>query len=433
MLLFWVRVQFIPRLDLKDGQLVCVTGTLAEEPQVLGNQQKFKLGQFEIWAKRYPEYHYGDWVEAIGKVKAKPVTNLPLSSFNYPLTSFNTYQLDQPELKKSTTSLPADSAGIKSMTGTKSLAINLRIKLLGIFNRVFPRPLDGIMAGVVLGDKSMISQDFWQKLQQTGTLHIMVASGMNIAMFSSGILSFFLLLFKRRLAICCLIVVIWFYSIMTGMAPPMVRAACMASLIYLGGIVGRETEGGRVLFLTGLLMVFGNPLLIFDVGFQLSFMATAGLVYIQPLFCKGKVLGNNSNFSSSLAAQIATLPILVVNFGQLNLLSPLINLIILWTIPFILQLGMVLGLLGLLWIKLANLASYLVYPLLFFLEQTITFFAKITFFQIELPKIGWWWTVGYYFILWLWAKKKSKNLPSSNGPLKSFNSKIKESLKEDKR
>jgi len=237
------------------------------------------------------------------------------------------------------------------------------------------------VSGVVLGDKSMISQDFWQKLQQTGTLHIMVASGMNIAMFSQGLLSFFLLLFKRRLAICCLIVVIWFYSIMTGMAPPMVRAACMVSLIYLGGIVGRETEGGRVLFLTGLLMIFSNPVLIFDVGFQLSFLATAGLVYIQPLFCKGKVLGNNSNFTSSLAAQIATLPILVVNFGQLNLLSPMINLIILWTIPFILQMGMVIGVLGLLWIKLADLASYLVYPLLFFSSRQLPSLPKSLFFR----------------------------------------------------
>ena len=111
-------------------------------------------------------------------------------------------------------------------------------------------------------------------------------------------------------------------------------------------------------------MIFSNPVLIFDVGFQLSFMATAGLVYIQPRLKRIKCLMMTDNFTSSLAAQIATLPILVVNFGQLNLLSPMINLIILWTIPFILQMGMVIGVLGLLWIKLADLASYLVYPLL---------------------------------------------------------------------
>ncbi|MGB9637206.1 MAG: ComEC/Rec2 family competence protein, partial [Microgenomates group bacterium] len=381
----------------------------------------------------------------------------PISS-NHPLFSSNTYQIDQPEIKKTI-------VGADNTLSIRGLAINLRTRLLKIFNRVFGRPFDGIVAGVVLGDKSMIPPDFWLKLKQTGTLHIMVASGMNIAMFSQGMLRFFLLFFKRRLAICCLLVVIWFYSIMTGLTPPMIRAATLASLIYLGSIVGRETEGGRLLLLTGLLMIFVNPFLLFDVSFQLSFMAMAGLVWIQPILvqsskfkvqsdkCRGKrgsdeaisgktrlirltlpklamtIIGND-NFASSLASQIATLPILVLNFGQLNLASPLINLIILWTIPFILQLGMAVGVLGLLWIKLALLASYLVYPLLFFLEQSISLFAKITFFQVELPKIGWWWAIGYYLMLWRWIQKKDKNLTSSNDPLKSSKMSVKGKLKE---
>jgi len=102
-----------------------------------------------------------------------------------------------------------------------------------------------------------------------------------------------------------LIIVIWFYSIMTGMAPPMVRAACMVSLIYLGGIIGREAEGGRVLFLTGLLMIFSNPVLIFDVGFQLSFLATAGLVYIQPKLKKAGDFEGSSLARRCLANFIA--------------------------------------------------------------------------------------------------------------------------------
>jgi len=453
MLLFWVRVQFLPKLDLRDGQKVRVTGTLSEEPQAAGNQQKFQLGQFEIVAKRYPEYHFGDSVAVTGKVQTRPLAtdSFPLLSFISPLVSYKTYQLNQPDIKRI-----AGVTGIKGVRSVRGFAIKLRVRLLKIFNRVFPRPLDGIVAGIVLGDKSMIPPDFWLKLKQTGTLHIMVASGMNIAMFSQGMLKFFLLFFKRRLAICCLLVVIWFYSIMTGLAPPMIRAATMMSLIYLGSIFGRETEGGRILLITGLLMIFGSPFLLFDVSFQLSFMATAGLVWIQPLFKKQRMTNNqiskpkqylnsnaqnqkcfgslefsnlklfgiwclrfgyfrplslvkrvveSDNFTSSLAAQIATLPILVVNFGQMNLLSPLINLIILWTIPFILQLGMAIGLMGLMWIKLAALASYLAYPLLFFLEQSINFFAKITFFQISLPRIGWGVIVFYYLMLWLWIKK----------------------------
>ena len=165
-------------------------------------------------------------------------------------------------------------------------------------------------------------------------------------------------------------------------------------------------------------MIFSNPVLIFDVGFQLSFMATAGLVYIQPKLKKAGDFEGSSlarrclarlirldNFSSSLASLMATLPILLLNFGQLNLLSPFINLIILWTIPFILQIGMAVGILGLLWIKLAELASYLLYPLLFFLEQIITFFARITFFQIEFPKVSLVLVVLYYTGVWWWVRQ----------------------------
>jgi len=158
----------------------------------------------------------------------------------------------------------------------------------------------------------------------------------------------------------------------------------MVSLIYLSNLLGRETDGGRVLMMTGLLMVFINPYLIFDISFQLSFMATAGLVWIQPRLKNIQfVLFKNENFSSSIAAQLTTLPILVINFGQVNLFSPLINLAVLWTVPYILQFGLVISLLGLLWIKLGQGFSYLLYPMLFFLKQTIETFAKIIRFQIH--------------------------------------------------
>lgn len=396
--LFFLRCQFLPKSSLKDGQKVRITGFLSEEPQISGNGQILRLSQFEIRTKRYPEYHYGEKIEVVGKLKVKPIS--------LPFLVFNRYLIEGGSI------VSVKSGDPKNIKG---MAIGLRRRMLDIYKKAFPQTMDGIVAGVVLGDKSLIDEDFWQKLQVTGTLHIMVASGMNIAMFSQGLLSFFLLFFKRRLAIYSLLIVIWFYSIMTGLAAPMIRAATMASLIYLGGVLGKEAEGGRILLLTGLLMIFANPALIFEVGFQLSFMATAGLVYIQPRL---KISGNSltrrrlarllqlDNFSSSLGSLIATLPILLFNFGQLNLLSPFVNLIILWAIPFVLQLGIGVGILGLLWIKLAELASYLLYPFLFFLEQTIALFAEVTFLRVEVFNLAWWWAIVYYFILWRWLRRK---------------------------
>lgn len=391
MLLFYLRISFVPKLDLKDGQKIKVTDTLAEEPKISGNQQSFRMGQFEVRTERYPEYHYGESLEIVGKAKARNE-----------YLGHRFYLLSYPEIK-STTSITSTTA----ITGIVGTAIRVRNRIRLLFIKYFPKPLDGIASGIVLGDKSLLPENFWQKLQQTGTLHIMVASGMNIAMFSKGLLAFLTRFLNRRSAIFCLILVIFFYSIMTGLQAPIIRAAIMVSLIYLSQYSGREVEGGRVLFLTGLIMVFVNPFWLWDVGFQLSFLATSGLVFLQPKLMKINFpIFKNENFSSSLASLLATLPILVLSFGTLNLASPLINLAVLWAIPYILQIGIFIGLAGLLWIKLGEWASYLIYPLLFYVEQAISLFAKVKIFQLELPKLGIWWAAVYYLILWWRVKKK---------------------------
>ena len=152
----------------------------------------------------------------------------------------------------------------------------------------------------------------------------------------------------------------------------------MASFLYLGQFFGRESEIKRTLWLTGMIMFLINPFLISDIGFQLSFLATAGLVYIQPVLKKNFRVFRNSNFSSSISAQLATLPILLLNFGQFNLLSPLINLAVLWTIPWILQGGMGLGIIGLIGgVGIAKVFSFLLFPLLFYLEKVIEISSKI--------------------------------------------------------
>ena len=424
--LFLLRLFFLPRLNLSDGQMVRVTDVLGEEPKISGNRQKINLGQFEIWADRYPEYHYGDRVEAVGRIKVQSSKACPelaegfkvQSIARIPLLFSDKYLLSYPKITGTT-----DTTGKIAVAA----AISLRTRIKAVFEKYYPSPLDGLIAGIVLGDKSLIPSDFWKKLQQTGTLHIMVASGMNIAMFSNGLLKFISYFFKRRIAILFVILVIWFYCLMTGMQAPIIRAGIMASLIFLSQLVGREAEGGRVLFITAGLMLFYSPFLFTDVGFQLSFLATAGLVYISPKIksitgitsttgITGRLMGNvfrSENFASSISSLLATLPILIINFGQINILSPLINFVVLWTIPTILKTGMLIGIVGILWIKLGEIASYLLFPILFFLEQTINLFARLTLFQVEVPRIGWWWAIGYYLLLWRWVNSAKCKVQSS--------------------
>lgn len=377
------RLSFLPQPKVKAGERVRIKGTLAQEPALFGSWQRLSLAGVEFWAERYPEYHYGDWLEVEGVVKIERERKL---LFDWP-----SYSLAKTKIKL---------VNRQGNLGVKGLALGFKERLRAVYRQSLRPPLNGIVAGIVLGDKSLINERFWQSLKETGTLHVMVASGMNIALFSGSLLSFLMVFLKRQKAIFFLVVVIWFYSIMTGLEPPIVRAATMASLLYLSQVLGREAGGERVLWLSGGLMVFISPRLVFDLGFQLSFLATAGLVYLQPLLAASRwpFLGW-ANFSSTLAAQLMTLPLLWGSFGEFNLASPFINLAILWAIPIILQAGVVIGLLGLLWMKAAFAASMLIYPLLFWVEQTILLSAKGKVFQLDLPVIRPWVSLGYYLFL----------------------------------
>jgi len=345
-----LRFSFLPKNSFKTEDLVRITGYLSDEPQVSGNQQIIRISRFKITTKRYPEFHYGEKIQAEGKIQE----NLFLS---------------YPKIIK----IEGEERG-----GIKKTAVFLRLKIKEIFNKSFSSPYDGIVSGVVLGDKNLISRDFWEKLKITGTLHIMVASGANIAMFSEGLLAGLCILFVRRISLLILISLIWFYTIMAGFQPPIVRAAIMASFLYLGQFFGRQTEIKRIFWLTGMIMVLINPFLISDIGFQLSFLATGGLVYLQPRL-KKKI--RSQNLSSSLSAQLATLPVLLLNFGWVNPLSPVINLAVLWTIPWILQGGIVLGIIGLIGgVGVAKVFSFLLFPLLFYLERVIDLCSKLKIF-----------------------------------------------------
>lgn len=387
LLLLAGRLALAPRLNLKEGQLVKVTGRLKEEPQVISGRQSFRLGQFLVTTDRYPRYHFRDELTISGKVKTAARWSV-----------VETYRLSYPDI---------EAVEDKESVSVKGWAIGLGEKIIKVYQQALPSPYDGLLAGIVLGNKSLIPAELWEKLRFTGTLHIMVASGMNVALLGGVVLSLLTFLVKRRTAILIAIVVIYIYGIMTGLTPPITRAVIMVGLIYLSQFLGREGAGERVLWLTGMIMVLISPELIFDISFQLSFLATSGLVYLQPRFQASKYrLLRLPDFSSTLAAQVFTLPVLLGSFGQFNLISPVINLAILWTVPLILMLGIGAGVLGMVWSVLGKAASYLAFPLLYYLKHLVDLFAKMEDFQLKFSGVPWGWWVGYYLILFVLLRYK---------------------------
>jgi competence protein ComEC len=236
-------------------------------------------------------------------------------------------------------------------------------------------------------------------------MHVVAASGMNITMLG-GFLSVGLVLFLRRqTAIYLTVLGIVIYAVLAGMEPSIVRAAIMGILVFLAQLTGRQSSSFIVLFLAGFIMLMRSPSLIFDIGFQLSFLATFGLIFLRPVFTliprikklvKRTVIGED--LITTLTAQIMTLPILLFNFGNYSLISIPVNAITLWTVPFLMIIGGVSAILGLFIEPLGRLILYFSIPLLFYFTKIVEVFGSFPG-QLQVKSLPIIFILGYYLLV----------------------------------
>lgn len=202
----------------------------------------------------------------------------------------------------------------------------------------------GLVKGILLGDKADIPDDIIKLFQKTGTGHMVAVSGFNITIIIAMLVHGFRY-FGRRLGIIIASSLIWSFVIMTGASASVVRAALMGMLVLVGWWFGRSSTTERALWLSLFFMVLWNPkLLYFDIGFQLSFAATLGLIYISPFIEKitkrfPDPFGLVSAGGTTMAALIATIPFSIVYFRQFSFVAPLSNMLTLPLVPLIMLSG----------------------------------------------------------------------------------------------
>lgn len=323
----------------KNGDFVRITSKVYSESIVYDRQQYLKLQGLKIYLPKYPEITYGDEVVVTGEVKSGKLVN--------------------PKL------IEIQDVGSK--------IYDLRKKLISFYKSSLPEPMASLVAGIVIGSKNM-PQDFWDKLKSSGTAHIVVASGTNVTMLASFLISSLTLFFTRRNAVFMSLAGIFCYVIISGFDAPIVRAGIMGSIAFLAQERGRIANTWRILIYSGLIMLLIKPVWITDLGFILSFVATMSLMLFQKkIDLKLKFVPNilREGLSTSLAAQIGVFPIIFATFGQFNPLSPIINALILWTIPYIMVLGAVGGVVGLIVPVLGRLVLLILYPLLWYFVRII--------------------------------------------------------------
>lgn len=342
---------FMTRPSYNDGDNVRITASVLSDPVRYSTSQGLKLAGLKIYLPPHQcdgagvcrDISYGDRIVVEGVV--------------------NNGKLDNPKLIK--------------ILDQKSILSGFRNNIVSFYQQVLPVKEAGLLGGVVLGSKNSLSQDFYKQTKNIGVAHIVVASGTNVTFVVSFLMGIATLVFPRKKAIAFVILGIILYLFISGFEAPLIRAAIMATLAFTAQEMGRLVNAWRVLILTASIMLIYNPDWVADLGFILSFASTLSIMLFQK-----RIEGWIKKFpgiikqdlSTTLAAQIGVTPILFVTFGQFNIWSPLANLLVLWTVPGVMALGVLGGVIGLIWPFLGKVILYLCYPLLWWFVSIVTLF-----------------------------------------------------------
>ena len=298
----------------------------------------------------------------------------------------------------------------------------LRERALVVIYRLYPDPEASLLAGILLGVETGIPADVQQAFSDTGTAHIIVISGFNITILSGLFTVVFLrLLGKRRryLAAVLSALVIALYTLLVGAGAAVVRAAILGGLSLLGRQIGRRQHGLNSLGIVAALMALFNPQVLWDVSFQLSFMATLGLVlYADPLSALFRKLAARylptesaerlagavgEYFLFTIAAQVTTLPVIAYHFGRLSLSALLANPAILPFQPAVMALGGLAVLLGLVYFPVGQALGYLAWPFVAYTIRAVEVFARIPGGVLVLGEIALGWVGLFYLLLLGWT------------------------------
>jgi competence protein ComEC len=248
-----------------------------------------------------------------------------------------------------------------------------------------PSPHSELLIGTVMGaDELSKVPKFKEALKISGTIHVVVVSGFNISLIFGFVTNILGSKHKLRSLILAQSTTA-VYSMLTGFQPPVIRALVMGSLVSWIKYSDMKIDTFKALLITALVMIILWPYFLFSVSFQLSFLATLGLVvfgnytaaFFKKLFKKESFIVED--LSTTISAQVFVLPLVSYYFGRISIISFLVNPLVLWTIPICTILGFIFLVFGSISSMLAVVCATFIYPFLDIFVRLITFFATFNF------------------------------------------------------
>jgi competence protein ComEC len=319
-----------------------------------------ELGRILIKANKYPEYSRGDCVLWEGLVVPVPyIENFDYSSYlrRYHLTAI--FEVDRSTLIR--------SGGL----GVLKIFDLLRARFEELLKDLFVDPYGDFMAGLLLGRKRGLSQELMNKFNALGLTHIVAVSGYNVTLIVVSVFTLGgFLKIKRKVKVVLAVLLLSAFVVLVGASAAVVRAGVMGVISLMAVYFGRIYNVSRALIMVLILSYFYNPFIVIDdVGFQLSFLSTCGIVYLYPFLERwGRWIPNvfviRESLLMTIAAQIAVAPILYFSFGQFALISPFVNVVVLPLIPFAMLAGFLAVVFSLFGIPLSSLLAFFAYLLM---------------------------------------------------------------------
>jgi competence protein ComEC len=376
-----------------------ISGRICAEPDFREDKIKYVLcdlsaekdgedssldGKMLLNAPIFPEFSYGEKISFMGRIE-KPFSTYEFSYEDY------LYRFDVYYFVKSPSSLFSEGS-VSGWNLFLNQVFNFKRKLLSQISFVFNEPDASLVSGILLGTRRGFSDEVNENFKNAGLMHIVAVSGYNISILIVFVFSVFSF-FGRSTRIFLSILTVFLFILISGFSASAIRAGIMGGLSLFAIYSGKTYQVKISLFLSAFLMIFFNPKIIFyDVGFQLSFLATLGLVYLS------KSVGDFFSFlpdffeirtsiSLTVSATLCVFPIMAISFGSMSLLSPLSNLLVLPFIPLFMLFSFVSIIFSFLFVDLSLIFGFFAYAISCFVFFVSEFFGSLSFGFLNLERI----------------------------------------------
>jgi len=310
-----------------------------------------------------------------------------------------------------------NNASVKTLSHSngnmvKAWLYRLRDKFMANIGRVINPPESDLADGLVLGVRGGFDSDIRNEFITTGTIHIIALSGYNVTVVAEGVMYILAIFMAEAVSIIFGMLMIILFIIMAGASWTAIRAGIMATIALFAKLTGRTYDAGRALVIAALIMIAYDPRMILDLSFQLSFLATGGVLFLSPkvfplVWFLPMRLKLRELVATTLGAMIAVLPILLYSTGIFSVVALPANILILPLIPLTMLMIFITGILGFISPGLAAPFAYFTHLLLFYILRVIHFFASLPFASITITSFPLILTIILYILIawWVWRKR----------------------------